>query len=260
MISRDDLSQLLKHAHDFPALVGDEKRRAELQLITAITSVAFPTATIRAERHRDINRWNSGILRLVRTSQVVTINPGVPFGEICFGHAAGCTMVFPLVDEAFDKFVTTKAPPIEILTRENIIPRTNRRQRVRSVYIGAIVHVPSLDVGKALAPPGSRVMRAALRHVMRFVPRVFMGDDHLETRHGSNYSLPRFTCLVDRRGISEALVHALGFEFCGEDINGDRKYVLDLADLNNPDKLSRGPEDRGLRIRRAVSYLSKYRR
>jgi hypothetical protein len=187
----------------------------------------------------------------VRLEGIGTIPNSDP---LSLGYIQGITSVFPLRESAFHDFVSTNMSATELVS-SHIVPEEEFVPRSQAfLYIGGVIHLPSLASETPRAGDALPLIRQLIHHIGDFIPPIRRSAEDHYILEGS-YPMPKLTCILDGRIENKTLAEHLGFEPTGTtDAEGDSKYHLDLADVNNLD-VSR---ERRLRIMRGISLLQHY--
>ena len=241
-----DTKSLRKLADEIYEARNDNDADAESAItrkyIRVIEEGSFPEEwVLPAARIPDLHGHNSRVFRAV-------ISPKPWHKKL--GRAIGSTMIYPIIDDAFDDFAaggnTTWQDMDQSIVRSDA---SMNGSYARSVFIDVVVYAPRL-LGEPLAGfEGANLLTDMLRHIVEFIPRMwFAPNGVLMSEMGD---LPRCGCCTDDRGISEDLCKRTRFKRVKRDRTGMGRRVLDFEDYNK----RRGSSKRKDQIRRLARRL-----
>lgn len=239
-------SGLLRYANRFPALTGRERDEAVSELITALSITAFGfhsnhsnlrTVEDWLDYHRRVVDHNREIFRLVTTPKPIEVwfQDGRAKRRIRFGHVLGCTMVFPLTDEGYERYTTTETPLSALFPSAVVEAKECRRDQL-NLHLGATIDIRNLNHPKWQPDSSSRVFMKLFDHATFFGPNIeWRAGDEAYLVASSGSRLPRFSAYSTPNSKGSYLMEESGFRDVGKVRWAqltDLKYALDLNDWN----------------------------
>jgi len=251
-------------------LEGDERRDAEVRMVTFLVSAAFGQIN-RMERFWYLSNLNRDIYRILYSDEDVTaeIDTGTCTRHLYLGLAEGFTAVIPLTAEGFNAYMSNEVSPSE-LTEYHIVSYPYAMNSIPHVLLTGAVHFPAIFEKDRFAFNRNRLSRAArvinllLDHIACYVPLIELYKDDKGTMRVASqgaYPLPTLVCYIPHVGMGEQLLDKAGFDFAGFDKRRNLRFVLNVSDVNDGafdrSVISR---DRLMALRNSVALLARTQR
>ena len=239
---------LIDDAPTWRSMSAEERVTAEVRMVAFMVTAAWgypwvsdPTYGSRLNRFlylSSINRWIYNVTCYEDEHLIVDVRGDGIERSLNLGPAQGFSAVMPLTQEGYDAYMEKRLSPTQ-LTEPHIVPQAQSLHNTDYMMITGVVHFPSLVSERRLEgktiPSAYPVIVDLLRQIGRFSPKLTIIGETVQVEGDASRPPPTILCFISGQGMGEPLLKKAGFVQEDEDKTGNRKYVLRLGSIHQPD-------------------------